>query len=114
VSELKTFQDLYGSWADKTFPYSTKDTIASHFREESIEFAGGVVIDSVTGEPLHIAASHDPEEAADCLLLLIHHAHKNHYDLFEEAKKKGMICIGRTWDIEDDQGKGHFRHKEER
>jgi NTP pyrophosphatase (non-canonical NTP hydrolase) len=137
---LHTFQDAYGKWADKTFPVSTLDTIASHFREEAVEFAGGSAnlqeaVEWVKNDTSHKAPeqltedlyvgyiehlisaiertvdpSHDPVEAADCLLLMLHHAHKAGYDLFEEALKKAIINFKRDWDTADEGGHGHFKH----
>lgn len=109
------FQKLYGEWADKTFPQSTLDTIASHFREESIEFAGGRTTEISSDEALwpidYIPPSHDPKEAADCLLLMFHHAHKAGYSLLDEALKKAKINQARDWDTTDEAGVGHFKHK---
>jgi len=114
VLGLKAFQDAWGEWADKTFPKSDLESIASHFREEALEFAGGdiPVIDENQhmGVFEHIPPSHDPEEAADCLLLLLHHAHKAGYNLMAEALKKAEINIKRDWDTTDEGGHGHFKH----
>lgn len=116
VLELKAFQDAWGEWADKTFPKSDLDSITSHFREEAKEFAGGSQFQNPTGEAysgklVFIPPSHDPEEAADCLLLLLHHAHKAGYNLMAEAMNKASINVQRDWDIDDDGGHGHFKHK---
>ena len=110
--ELMEFQTLHGKWADRTFPDSTLDTIASHFREETLEFAGGIVprMDAEGDYYDTLPPSHSPEEAADCLLLLLHHAHKAGYDLFQEARKKAHINRQRKWDTTDEGGHGHFKH----
>jgi len=113
---FEDFQRMWGEWADKTFPKSTLDTIASHFREEAREFAGGefAVPDGhgvFRGTMEHVPPSHDPEEAADCLLLMLHHAHKAGYNLFEEARRKADINEARDWDTTDEGGVGHFKHK---
>ncbi len=111
MMENAEFQKAWGEWADKTFPNSTLDTIASHFREEAFEFAGGdKPIDDHVYE--HTPPSHDPVEAADCLLLMLHHAHKAGYSLFDEALKKAKINQARTWDTTDEGGHGHFKHTE--
>lgn len=116
VQDLKAFQDAWGEWADKAFPRSDLESIASHFREEALEFAGGDIPLSSTNyikEPYleSVPPSHDPEEAADCLLLLLHHAHKAGYDLMAEAMRKAQINVERDWDTEDEGGHGHFKHK---
>ncbi|MCK5600728.1 hypothetical protein KAR91_02595 [Candidatus Pacearchaeota archaeon] len=112
------FQKLQGEWADKIFLHSTLDSICSHFREESIEFAGGIFsdVDVRTEEIFYTeqSPSHSPEEAADCLLLLLCHAHKAGYSLFEEALKKMKINHKREWDITDEKGVGHSKHLEEK
>jgi len=115
ILELKAFQDAWGEWEDKTFPKSDLESICSHFREEAREFAGGIeeIAPGIPG-PINIIRhepSHDPEEAADCLLLLLHHAHKAGYNLMAEALHKARINVQRDWDTEDDGGHGHFKHK---
>jgi len=99
MSLLSEFQKKTGSWASDNFPNSDKDTICSHFREESVEFAGGYEHNDF-GQPIFIAASHSPEKAADCLLLLLHHAHKEGYDLLYEAERKLEINMKRIWNTE--------------
>jgi len=112
ITDFRQFQTAYGEWADKTFPDSTVDTIASHFREESMEFAGGLEDNPAKpgNQYVMIPASHDPEEAADCLLLLLHHAHKAGYSLFDEMITKAQVNIKRNWDTKDEGGHGHFKH----
>ena len=112
IEDFRQFQNEYGKWADRTFPNSTVDTIASHFREESVEFAGGLEDNPFKpgNQYVMIPPSHDPEEAADCLLLLLHHAHKSGYSLFNEMIDKAQINIRRIWDTEDEGGHGHFKH----
>jgi dATP/dGTP pyrophosphohydrolase len=107
---LKVLQDAWGEWADKTFPQSDLESIASHFREEAREFAG---FEHSEDDTWNVPPSHDPVEAADCLLLMLHHAHKAGYNLMEEALKKAKINIERDWDTTDEGGHGHFKHKED-
>lgn len=78
---MKTFQREVGEWGDKTFPGSTPNSVVAHLIKEIIE----------------LSESHDPEEGADCLLLLLHHAHKYGYDLLTEARKKFEINKKRRW-----------------
>lgn len=108
---LIVFQEAWGEWADATFPNSTRESIASHFREEAREFAGGEIIEAGQVVEMH-GPSFDPEEAADCLLLLLHDAHKAGYNLMEVALQKAKVNIERDWDVDDDAGHGHFKHKE--
>lgn len=116
IVSFEEFQDAYGEWADKKFPGQSLDSVASHFREEAFEFAGGdkAVPDEegvFRGVMEHTPPSHDPGEAADCLLLLLVHAHKKGYNLFNEAMEKAKInVVDRDWDTTDEEGHGHFKH----
>lgn len=86
--DLKTFQDELGAWGDETFPDGTPETIVNHLCREVLE----------------LVEKHEPEEAADCFLLLLHHAHRSGYDLLEEAKKKFEINKTRKWGKPDKYG----------
>lgn len=109
---LDGLQKMWGEWADNTFHEATLDTIASHFREEAKEFAGGLepIMDAEGDYYETLPPSHDPEEAADCLLLMMHHAHRSGYSLWEEALKKIRINKARSWDTTDEGKHGHFKH----
>jgi len=82
------FQRDKGEWAEKTFPQSTKAGIVEHLKTEVDE----------------LLESNAPEEGADCLLLLLHHAHKCGYDLYEEARKKHEINKTRKWGAPNEKG----------
>ena len=113
-TRFSNFQDIYGAWSDKTWPHSDRESVTSHFREESVEFAGGfrdLADEPQTNERFFVEPSHDPEEAADCLLLLLNHAHKEGYNLFEEALKKALVNMDRDWDVNDEGGHGHSKHR---
>lgn len=114
IVSFEEFQAIYGEWSDKAWPKSDRESIASHFREEVLEFAGGLKDEDTIGNDFVIKVvepSHDPEEAADCLLLLLNHAHKEGYNLFNEALKKAEINLKRNWDVTDEGGHGHSKHK---
>ena len=87
---MKDFQKEVGEWGDRTFPCDgdRRPGIVTHLAKEVIE----------------LNQSHDPEEAADCFMLLLHHAHKSGYDLLEEAKKKFEINKKRKWGKPDKHG----------
>ncbi len=51
-----------------------------------------------------LAADHSPEEAADCFILLLGHAHENGYDLLAAAKRKMAINYERKWGEPDEEG----------
>jgi NTP pyrophosphatase (non-canonical NTP hydrolase) len=95
IDFLVSFQEEVGEWGNKTFPKNTPDTIVNHLCREVLELAEG----------------HDPEEAADCFLLLLHHAHRGGYSLLKEARKKHEINKIRTWGEPDEFGVvQHVRH----
>lgn len=101
--DLDTFQHLYGKWALAQFPNQSLDSVATHFREEAGEFAGWV--DNCGDlQP----ASHDPEEAADCVLLLLAHAKMSGYSLMEYVIRKAHRNVNRVWEEKD----GNFRHRQ--
>ena len=85
---MNEFQKQVGEWADRTFPQSNNGTITEHLRREVIE----------------LTESNEPVEAADCFLILLHHAHKNGYDLLSEAKDKFHTVQSREWGNPDAMG----------
>ena len=87
---LKPFQDTLGKWANETFGkgVQTQEGITNHLVSEVIEFI----------------ESEEPEEAADCFMLLLQHAHECGYDLLEEAQKKHEINLKREWGKPDKNG----------
>jgi len=90
---ISDLQKATGEFAERTFPKSTPQSVINHFKEESGEFA----------------EAGDPEEAADCLLLLCHHAHKIGYSLLDEAAKKLRKNMKRKWETEPN-AQGYFKH----
>ena len=85
---MSNFQIQVGEWGDRTFPNGTPESIVAHLKREVKE----------------LAESHVPEEAADCFLLLLHHAHRCGYDLMIEAFKKFEINKKRKWGEPDKEG----------
>jgi hypothetical protein len=85
---LTVLQYWQGSWAQATFPMQTNGSILEHLRREVKE----------------LQDSDDPQEAADCLLLLLAYAHRNGFDLFSEAVKKFHINQERQWGEPDAHG----------
>jgi hypothetical protein len=72
LTTLDDLQHLHGRWAGATSPFQTPAGIVAQLRWE-VEA---------------LAAGHDPEEAADCLLLLLGHAHARGYSLWDAALAK--------------------------
>lgn len=81
-------QTEIGSWSDQAFPQATLHSIKKHFEKESKEFV----------------ESGDPSEIADCVLLLMHYAHRQGYNILEEVRKKHEINKTRVWGKPDADG----------
>ena len=82
-------QQEIGEWANKIFgKHQTTAGIINHLLKEFIEFV----------------ETEAPGEAADCVLLLMQHAHEKGYDLLEEARKKHEINVNRKWGKPDEHG----------
>lgn len=96
-------QELTGSWADKRFPQTDSFVICKHLTREVKEVNDA--LQQGTFAELR-------EEAADCLLLLMHLAHKNGFNLLTEALKKFAINGRRQWSAEPDAD-GIYTHSEE-
>lgn len=83
------FQTAVGTWADSVFTQSTPQSVCAHLSDEVVELK---------------EAPDDPSEAADCLLLLLHLAHKQGFDLLAEAQRKHEINTQRNWGRPDERG----------
>lgn len=90
---LDDLQKTVGEWGAETFPRSNNSSIVNHLKEEVEE----------------LAESGDPSEAADCLLMLLHFAHRNGFSLFDEALKKHLYVREHYVFGEPDE-KGISRH----
>lgn len=82
------FQEEVGEWADKTFAKSSPETVIKHLKREVSE----------------LEASGKPDEVADCILLLMHYAHKKGFSIFEECVKKHEVNKRRKWGKPDKDG----------
>lgn len=85
---MKNFHTQVNEWQDSTFPWATADSVIAHLKREIKELDN----------------DRTPEEAADCLLLLIGFANKSGFNLFEEAEKKFRILLDREWAAPDEEG----------
>jgi hypothetical protein len=85
LAELQWWQ---GTWSGHTFATESSQSLLNHLKRELKE----------------LESSGDPEEAADCLLLLLSYAHRNRIDLFSEAVKKYYINQRRKWGQPDAEG----------
>lgn len=82
-----------GYWAERTFPQATNTSIIAHLRREVAELAEA----DENLQPLE-------EEIADCLLLLMHLAHRRGFGLEHLAREKYTINRNRTWSTPDHEG----------
>lgn len=98
---LDVWQATVGAWANGVFPDSTPESIANHLSEEV-----GELLEAI------FTKSDAREEAADCLLLLLHLAHKLGFSLADAAGVKLAINHIRTWETEAGE-KGYWKHVEE-
>uniref|UniRef100_A0A6M3JTQ3 Uncharacterized protein n=1 Tax=viral metagenome TaxID=1070528 RepID=A0A6M3JTQ3_9ZZZZ len=62
------------------------------------------IVNNLRKKVEELAESHREEVAADCFLLLLHHAHRCGYDLMIEAFKKFEINKNSKWGIPDTDG----------
>lgn len=92
---IDELQRMIGQWSVSTFgaevPYAA---IIAHLRKEVKELAN----------------SQEPEEAADCLILLLALAHRMGFSLEFEALRKHHVNMMRKWEPTDE---GFWRHVEE-
>lgn len=102
MSELDELQSRIGRWGNATFPQSTTRTILAHLKDEVKELDDADRI-------IPLATDAHGEEAADCLLLLLHFAHRRGFSLFDEAIKKAAKNETRTWETKRNE-RGYFKH----
>jgi len=96
-------QRSVGEWANQTFARATDASIVAHLRREVAE------LDTLARwrtERPDIAWNDDnyAEEMADCLLLLLHLAHRNGVNLEEAARRKYAVNRQRHWGEPDAEG----------
>jgi hypothetical protein len=95
-SNLDLLQRDIGDWGRATFPVRDPQAIIRHIRRELDE----------------LSESLDPEEAADCLILLAQLADVQGFSLMEAARKKHIVNLGRSWKPADEEGV--YRHDKAR
>jgi NTP pyrophosphatase (non-canonical NTP hydrolase) len=94
ISEKKAWDALQkeiGAWSDKTFPNSTPETMMRHLKKEVKE-----LWDSNDQEVAH--------EIADCIMLLLHLAHRKKVSARDAIREKFEICKKRKWGKPDKHG----------
>ena len=88
LNQYMAVQNMIGAWASKTFPDASPQGIIAHLKKEVAE----------------LDESHDPEEAADCFLLLMHLGYMLRFNLLREALNKHDINCKRKWGQPDQDG----------
>jgi len=92
MSDLNDLQRRVGEWGAATFPDANDRTISRHLLDETLELE-----ESIHTDEADVYIDPVSEEAADCLMLLLHLAHRNGFSLFDETEKKLAINQTRTW-----------------
>ncbi|MHB1131675.1 MAG: dATP/dGTP pyrophosphohydrolase domain-containing protein [Chloroflexota bacterium] len=95
MSDVQTLDDLQaelGAWGDATFGTGDRGSaVLAHFAEEVIELVG----------------SEEPEEAADCAILLLQFAHRRGFSLREAIERKYEKNQRRQWGKPEPNGVVH-------
>jgi hypothetical protein len=92
---MDSFQFEVGVWAERTFTASTPGSVVAHLRREVEELGAATMLGPVEDEMA---------EAADCLLLLLHLAHKRRFSLLGAAQRKFEEVQERQWGETDAEG----------
>ena len=88
ATRMGSLQKGIGQWGAQTFPTCSLNGVVNHLYKEVLE----------------LSEDHDPEEAADCCILLFQHAYNGGYDLLDEVRKKFEINKTRKWGEPDEFG----------
>lgn len=97
---LDALQTELGSWCDQTFPHSTPKTILAHLRRELEELCEANDVDELFPN----TKRESPQEIADCIMLLLHLAHKKRISVRDAVRDKFEICKKRKWGTPDKDG----------
>lgn len=97
---LDGLQTEIGTWSDITFPNSTPDTIMRHLWKEMDELQRDHEGDNIFPK----GKTGLPHEVADCIMLLLHLAHKRGFSARDAIREKFEICKKRKWGPPDKDG----------
>lgn len=99
--DLDDFQRRATEWANRTFPQANGLSKCEHLRREVEELR-----DAMTrGDRTFLAVRREvANEAADCLLLLLHICDEFSIDLSTAAEAKFAVVRQRTWGAPDEHG----------
>lgn len=97
---MDALQTEIGTWSDLTFPTSTLDTMLRHLKKEVKELD-----DAIKGDNLFPKTKPEtPHEIADCIMLLLHMAHRKGISARDAIREKFEICKKRKWGAPDEHG----------
>ncbi len=103
LSSFDAFQQQVGAWSGEIFPRAYPDSITAHLGQAVADLA-----DALHGN----GDARVEEEAADCLLVLLHLAHTLDFSLAEATRRKFGRNQRRTGETAD-SGRGSWKHREE-
>ena len=107
MTDLDDLQRRVAEWGNRTFPDSTRRSKLRHLVREVYELQRETSL--VEHRPARIA-----EEAADCLLLLLHICAEQGLSLAAAAEAKFAVVQTRAWGAPDEHGVvEHVRERDE-
>lgn len=86
--DINLITEIVGRWAQDQFKQATNQSIINHLKREVKE----------------LEDNPNSTEVADCVLLLMHLAHRNGWNLGEAVQTKFLINIQRQWGPVDSEG----------
>jgi NTP pyrophosphatase (non-canonical NTP hydrolase) len=89
---MDALQKMVTDWSEATFPASTLDSIYKHLKKEVKELGDAYRIPNKARRKRNSG-----EEAADCVLLIMHLCRKQGISLYEEIEKKFGVNVKRKW-----------------
>lgn len=103
MKTLDEFQKEVGEWGEVTFPKSYINSVIDHFDDESKELIGNFK-DEEGNRFSFVSYTNADEEAADCVLLLLHYCHKRDISLMQLMEDKMKVNRERKWGKPDERG----------
>lgn len=108
---LDELQKAVGEWGVSTFPHSTVETIHLHLMREVDELGADLEKWDRQQRPVK-SDVHWPtvvEELADCVLLMLHIAHRRRFSFGAVLEQKFAINQTREWGEPDAEGVSEHR-----
>jgi NTP pyrophosphatase (non-canonical NTP hydrolase) len=102
--DLDDFQRRVGEWGSRTFPKSTPYSKFAHLLKEVWELEDEIEPPGARPRSHVIDPARVAEEAADCLMLLLHLCHEQGVSLADAAEAKFADVQTRRWGEPDEHG----------